>query len=93
MRESSIVKISPPVKGTQNVARERENFANNNNLNNNDGQKQDIEPSLPVKRVVFRLGATVMRQARLTQDTDEEEEEEEQRLVMDLEREEVVRRR
>ena len=91
MRESSIVKISPPVKGTQNVARERENFANNNN-NNNDGQKQDIEPSLPVKRVVFRLGATVMRQARLTQDTDDDEEEE-QRLVMDLEREEVVRRR
>ena len=91
MRESSIVKRSPPVKGTQNVARERENFANNNH-NNNDGQKQDIEPSLPVKRVVFRLGATVMRQARLTQDTDEEEEEE-QRLVMDLEREEVVRRR
>ena len=89
MRESSIVKRSPPVKGTQNVARERENFANNNN-NNNDGQKQDIEPSLPVKRVVFRLGATVMRQARLTQDTDDEEEE---RLVMDLEREEVVRRR
>ena len=77
------------MKGTQNVARERENFANNHN---NDGQKQDIEPSLPVKRVVFRLGATVMRQARLTQDTDEEEEEE-QRLVMDLEREEVVRRR
>ena len=92
MRESSIVKRSPPVKGTQNVARERENFANNNNNNNNDGQKQDIEPSLPVKRVVFRLGATVMRQARLTQDTDDEEEEE-QRLVMDLEREEVVRRR
>ena len=92
MRESSIVKRSPPVKGTQNVARERENFANNTN-HNNDGQKQDIEPSLPVKRVVFRLGATVMRQARLTQDTDEEEEEEEQRLVMDLEREEVVRRR
>ena len=91
MRESSIVKRSPPVKGTQNVARERENFANNNN-NNNDGQKQDIEPSLPVKRVVFRLGATVMRQARLTQDTDDDEEEE-QRLVMDLEREEVVRRR
>lgn len=91
MRESSIVKRSPPVKGTQNIARERENFANNNH-NNNDGQKQDIEPSLPVKRVVFRLGATVMRQARLTQDTDEEEEEE-QRLVMDLEREEVVRRR
>ena len=91
MRGSSIVKRSPPVKGTQNVARERENFANNNN-NNNDGQKQDIEPSLPVKRVVFRLGATVMRQARLTQDTDDEEEEE-QRLVMDLEREEVVRRR
>ena len=91
MRESSIVKRSPPVKGTQNVARERENFANNNH-NNNDGQKQDIEPSLPVKRVVFRLGATVMRQARLTQDTDDEEEEE-QRLVMDLEREEVVRRR
>ena len=89
MRESSIVKRAPPVKGTQNVARERENFANNNN---NIGQKQDIEPSLPVKRVVFRLGATVMRQARLTQDTDEEEEEE-QRLVMDLEREEVVRRR
>ena len=89
MRESSIVKRSPPVKGTQNVARERENFANNHN---NDGQKQDIEPSLPVKRVVFRLGATVMRQARLTQDTDEDEEEE-QRLVMDLEREEVVRRR
>ena len=88
MRESSIVKRSPPVKGTQNVARERENIANNNN----DGQKQDIEPSLPVKRVVFRLGATVMRQARLTQDTDEDEEEE-QRLVMDLEREEVVRRR
>ena len=85
MRESSIVKRSPPVKGTQNVAREREN-------NNNDGQKQDIEPSLPVKRVVFRLGATVMRQARLTQDSDDEEEEE-QRLVMDLEREEVVRRR
>ena len=80
------------MKGTQNVARERENFANNNNNNNNDGQKQDIEPSLPVKRVVFRLGATVMRQARLTQDTDDEEEEE-QRLVMDLEREEVVRRR
>ena len=72
----------------KNVARERENFANNNN----DGQKQDIEPSLPVKRVVFRLGATVMRQARLTQDTDDDEEEE-QRLVMDLEREEVVRRR
>jgi len=92
VRESSIVKRSPPVKGTQNVARERENFANNNNNNNNDGQKQDIEPSLPVKRVVFRLGATVMRQARLTQDTDDEEEEE-QRLVMDLEREEVVRRR
>ena len=92
MRESSIVKRSPPVKGTQNVARERENIANNNN-NDNDGQKQDIEPSLPVKRVVFRLGATVMRQARLTQDSDEEEEEEEQRLVMDLEREEVVRRR
>ena len=92
MRESSIVKRSPPVKGTQNVARERENFANNNN-NNNDGQKQDIEPSLPVKRVVFRLGATVMRQARLTQDTDDDDEEEEQRLVMDLEREEVVRRR
>ena len=92
MRESSIVKRSPPVKGTQNVARERENFANNNNNNNNDGQKQDIEPSLPVKRVVFRLGATVMRQARLTQDSDDEEEEE-QRLVMDLEREEVVRRR
>ena len=91
MRESSIVKRSPPVKGTQNIARERENFANNNH-NNNDGQKQDIEPSLPVKRVVFRLGATVMRQARLTQDSDEEEEEEE-RLVMDLEREEVVRRR
>ena len=91
MRESSIVKRAPPVKGTQNVARERENFANNNN-HNNDGQKQDIEPSLPVKRVVFRLGATVMRQARLTQDTDDEEEEE-QRLVMDLEREEVVRRR
>jgi len=91
VRESSIVKRSPPVKGTQNIARERENFANNNH-NNNDGQKQDIEPSLPVKRVVFRLGATVMRQARLTQDTDEEEEEE-QRLVMDLEREEVVRRR
>ena len=91
MRESSIVKRSPPVKGTQNVAREQENFANNNN-HNNDGQKQDIEPSLPVKRVVFRLGATVMRQARLTQDTDEDEEEE-QRLVMDLEREEVVRRR
>ena len=90
MRESSIVKISPPVKGTQNVARERENIANNNN--NNDGQKQDIEPSLPVKRVVFRLGATVMRQARLTQDTDDDDEEE-QRLVMDLEREEVVRRR
>ena len=88
MRESSIVKRSPPVKGTQNVARERENFANNHN---NDGQKQDIEPSLPVKRVVFRLGATVMRQARLTQDSDDEEEE--QRLVMDLEREEVVRRR
>ena len=86
------MKRSPPVKGTQNVARERENFANNNN-NNNDGQKQDIEPSLPVKRVVFRLGATVMRQARLTQDTDDEEEEEELRLVMDLEREEVVRRR
>lgn len=85
------MKRSPPVKGTQNVARERENFANNNN-NNNDDQKQDIEPSLPVKRVVFRLGATVMRQARLTQDTDDEEEEE-QRLVMDLEREEVVRRR
>ena len=82
------MKRSPPVKGTQNVARERENFANNNN---NDGQKQDIEPSLPVKRVVFRLGATVMRQARLTQDSDDEEEEE--RLVMDLEREEVVRRR
>ena len=79
------------MKGTQNVSRERENFANNNN-HNNDGQKQDIEPSLPVKRVVFRLGATVMRQARLTQDSDEEEEEE-QRLVMDLEREEVVRRR
>ena len=78
MRESSIVKRAPPVKGTQN--------------NNNDGQKQDIEPSLPVKRVVFRLGATVMRQARLTQDSDDEEEEE-QRLVMDLEREEVVRRR
>ena len=78
MRESGIVKRAPPVKGTQN--------------NNNDGQKQDIEPSLPVKRVVFRLGATVMRQARLTQDTDDEEEEE-QRLVMDLEREEVVRRR
>jgi len=92
VRESSIVKRSPPVKGTQNVARERENFANNNNNNNNDGQKQDIEPSLPVKRVVFRLGATVMRQARLTQDTDDDEEEE-QRLVMDLEREEVVRRR
>ena len=91
MRESSIVKRSPPVKGTQNVARERENFANNNN-HNNDGQKQDIEPSLPVKRVVFRLGATVMRQARLTQDTDDDDEEE-QRLVMDLEREEVVRRR
>jgi len=91
VRESSIVKRSPPVKGTQNVARERENFANNNN-NNNDGQKQDIEPSLPVKRVVFRLGATVMRQARLTQDTDDDDEEE-QRLVMDLEREEVVRRR
>jgi len=89
VRESSIVKRSPPVKGTQNVARERENFANNHN---NDGQKQDIEPSLPVKRVVFRLGATVMRQARLTQDSDDEEEEE-QRLVMDLEREEVVRRR
>ena len=86
------MKRAPPVKGTQNVARERENFANNNN-NNNDGQKQDIEPSLPVKRVVFRLGATVMRQARLTQDTDDEEEEEELRLVMDLEREEVVRRR
>ena len=91
MRESGIVKRAPPVKGTQNIARERENFANNNH-NNNDGQKQDIEPSLPVKRVVFRLGATVMRQARLTQDTDDEEEEE-QRLVMDLEREEVVRRR
>ena len=85
------MKRAPLVKGTQNVARERENFANNNN-NNNDGQKQDIEPSLPVKRVVFRLGATVMRQARLTQDTDDDEEEE-QRLVMDLEREEVVRRR
>ena len=79
MRESSIVKRAPPVKGTQN--------------NNNDGQKQDIEPSLPVKRVVFRLGATVMRQARLTQDNDDDEEEEEERLVMDLEREEVVRRR
>ena len=92
MRESSIVTRAPPVKGTQNVARERENFANNNNNNNNDGQKQDIEPSLPVKRVVFRLGATVMRQARLTQDTDDDDEEE-QRLVMDLEREEVVRRR
>ena len=87
------MKRSPPVKGTQNVARERENFANNNNNNhNNDGQKQDIEPSLPVKRVVFRLGATVMRQARLTQDTDDDDEEEEQRLVMDLEREVVKRR-
>ena len=84
------MKRAPPVKGTQNVARERENFANNNN-NNNDGQKQDIEPSMPVKRVVFRLGATVMRQARLTQDTEQEEEE---RLVMDFsEEDEEVRRR
>jgi len=45
-----------------------------------------------VKRVVFRLGATVMRQARLTQEDTEQEEEE--RLVMDFsEEEEDVRRR
>ena len=57
--------------------------------NNNHGQ----QPAVPVKRVVFRLGATVMRQARLTQDTEQEEEE---RLVMDFseeEQEEGVRRR
>ena len=56
---------------------------------NNDHSQQ---PAVPVKRVVFRLGATVMRQARLTQDTEQEEEE---RLVMDFseEEEEVVRRR
>jgi len=57
--------------------------------NNNHSQ----QPAVPVKRVVFRLGATVMRQARLTQDTEQEEEE---RLVMDFseeEQEEVVRRR
>jgi len=58
--------------------------------NNNHSQQPAV---LPVKRVVFRLGATVMRQARLTQDTEQEEEE---RLVMDFseeEQEEVVRRR
>lgn len=46
--------------------------------------QQQHEPA--VKRVVFRLGATVMRQARLTQDTEQEEEE---KLVMDFSEEEV----
>ena len=58
-----------------------------NNVHNQ--QQQQHEPA--VKRVVFRLGATVMRQARLTQDTEQEEEE---KLVMDFsEEEEEVRRR
>jgi len=57
--------------------------------NNGHSQQQQAEPA--VKRVVFRLGATVMRQARLTQDTEQEEEE---RLVMDFsEEDEEVRRR
>jgi len=65
----------------QIVAQEQQN-------NGHHGQQQH-EPA--VKRVVFRLGATVMRQARLTQDTEQEEEE---RLVMDFsEEDEEVRRR
>ena len=63
------------------VAQEQQNNVHN--------QQQQHEPA--VKRVVFRLGATVMRQARLTQDTEQEEEE---KLVMDFsEEEEEVRRR
>ena len=64
------------------VAQEQQNNVHNQ-------QQQQHEPA--VKRVVFRLGATVMRQARLTQDTEQEEEE---KLVMDFsEEEEEVRRR
>ena len=67
----------------QNPAREH--------LNNCGHNSQQHEPAA-VKRVVFRLGATVMRQARLTQEDTEQEEEE--RLVMDFsEEEEDVRRR
>jgi len=66
-----------------NIAQEQQN--------NGDSQQQPEPAVPPVKRVVFRLGATVMRQARLTQDTKQEEEE---RLVMDFsEEEEEVRRR
>ena len=54
----------------------------------NNGQHEPAAQQ-PVKRVVFRLGATVMRQASLTQDTEQEGEE---RLVMDFSEEEVRRR-
>ena len=52
----------------------------------NNGQHEPAAQQ-PVKRVVFRLGATVMRQASLTQ-----EQEGEERLVMDFSEEEVRRR-
>ena len=65
--------------------------AGGKNIAQNNGHSQQ-QPEPAVKRVVFRLGATVMRQARLTQDTEQEEEE---RLVMDFseEEEEEVRKR
>jgi len=70
------------------VAQEQQNNVHNQQQQQQQ-QQQQHEPA--VKRVVFRLGATVMRQARLTQDTEQEEEE---KLVMDFSEEgEEVRRR
>ena len=84
VRETSCVAKTPVKTHTL------DNQAKIAQVHQNNGQQR---PEPPVKRVVFRLGATVMRQARLTQDTEQEEEE---RLVMDFseeEQEEVVRRR
>ena len=87
-RETSCINKTSPVKRIPQHTLDHQAKIAQEHQNNEHSQ----QPAVPVKRVVFRLGATVMRQARLTQDTDDDEEGE-QRLVMDLEREEVVRRR
>ena len=88
VRETSSVNKTNPVKRIPQHTLDHQAKTAQEHQNNDHSQ----QPAVPVKRVVFRLGATVMRQARLTQDTEQEEEE---RLVMDFseEEEEVVRRR
>jgi len=71
VRETSSVNKTSPVKRIPQHTLDHQAKTAQEHQNNDHSQ----QPAVPVKRVVFRLGATVMRQARLTQDTEQEEEE------------------